>query len=331
MNASLLQNTFERLENKFLKANIIFRSYDDLNKSKENHSRKIMVLLQSVILFIFAIRTSCLIFTQKYFLGDFFSSLGYGRYLLNAQFATGLFMLISIRQIINYNEFRNKSYFFWYLDIQLRDLKNVDESFLDETAYQKFIAFFTKGFLIIDKLSIIHTILVHALLFGSLIIYVFSNQEMFTIKSFFMIVWYICFSLIIKKEATCLYFTLFKVASLIFYMRLRYSKMYEDLMIVSQLRRVDEKSFSYVNREFTVLSNEISKLNSEIRTFSIPIVGLVVVNYGLAYSVFFSSSLKSLMYITGPMFLLIFSMVILITLFLASIHYKVNINKLVIH
>jgi len=96
---------------------------------------------------------------------------------------------------------------------------------------------------------------------------------------------------------------------------------------MSQLRRVNEKNSSDVNREFNVLSNEISMLNSEIKALSIPIAGLVVVNYILAYSVFFSSALKSLMYISGPTFLLLFSMVICITLFLASIHNKVNMSK----
>ena len=154
-----------------------------------------------------------------------------------------------------------------------------------------------------------------------------SNQEIFKIKSFFIIIWYLGFALILKKEVTCLYFTLFKVASLIFYMRLRYTKLYDDLKIMSQLRRVNEKNSSDVNREFNVLSNEISMLNSEIKALSIPIAGLVVVNYILAYSVFFSSALKSLMYISGPTFLLLFSMVICITLFLASIHNKVNMSK----
>ena len=329
MNICSLEHTFERIERKLSIANVIFRSYNDTynSKNKKNQLRQFIVLLHGTILSIFIFRTLCLLFVQNDFLGDLFLSFGYGRYLLNSLFCFGSFLALSIRLILNHYELRNKSYFFWYLDILFRDLKNVDESFLDETLYQKFHSFFTKGFTIIDKLSKIHNILGHALLLGSLIMHVSSNQEIFKIESFYIIFWYFYIAFIMKKEVACLYFTLFKVASLIFYMRLRYSKLYDDLMIVSQLRRVDQKSSSYVNREFTVLSNEISKLNSEIRALSIPIVSLVVVNYILAYSVFFSSTLKSLMYISGPLFFLLFSMLILINLFLASIHNKVNISK----
>ena len=127
MNANLIKYTFERQESKFLRANVIIRSYDDIknSKSKKNQLRKFNVLLQSTILLIITTRTLCLLFIQNDFLGDLYSSFGN---LMNSLFGFGSLLLLSIRLMINYYDFRNKSFFFWYLDNLLRDLKNFEGS-----------------------------------------------------------------------------------------------------------------------------------------------------------------------------------------------------------